>query len=106
LYDVALLTFVGSLGCFATNYLVFAVAIFFDKNNIFPKWLAYVAIWQLVTELLAAPVFIFRKGPFSWNGVISFWEGTFLFGIFLACLIRLLQRMVQPQPAGDPASVA
>lgn len=101
LYDVAFLTFVGSLGCFTTNYVIFAVAVLLDENGIFPKWLAYVAIWQVVTELLAVPVFIFRKGPFSWNGVISFWEGTVLFGIFLTCLIRLLRTAIRDQPTGN-----
>lgn len=98
LYDVAFLTFVGSLGCFATNYLVFAIAILQDRNGIFPRWLAYVAIWQVVTEVLAAPVFVFRSGPFAWNGVISFWEGTILFGIFLAALIRLSRTAIRRQP--------
>ena len=98
LYDVAFLTFVGSLGCFATNYLVFAVAVLQDRNGIFPRWLAYVAIWQIVTEVLAAPVFVFRSGPFAWNGVISFWEGTILFGIFLGALIRLSRTAIRRQP--------
>lgn len=98
LYDMSFLTFVGSLGCFTANYVIFALAVLLDGNDVFPKWLAYVAIWQVVTELLAVPVFIFRKGPFSWNGVISFWEGTVLFGIFLTCLIRLLRTAIQQQP--------
>ncbi len=97
LYDVGLLTFVGSLGCFATNYLVLAVAIFLDKNKIFPTWFAYVSIWQIVTELLAAPVFIFKQGPFAWNGAISFYEGTALFGVYAACLIMLLRKAIEQQ---------
>lgn len=101
LYDVGLLSYVGSLGCFATNYLVFAVAIFMDRNRIFPKWLGYMLVWQIVTELLAAPVFIFRKGAFAWNGAISFYEGTVIFGVFLTCLIVLLRRAVQEQPVGE-----
>src|SRR5262249_23228395 len=36
LYDVALLTFIGSMGCFATQYLILAIAILLDKNGIFP----------------------------------------------------------------------
>jgi hypothetical protein len=36
LYDTAFLTFVGSLGCFATNYVIFAIAVLMDRNNIFP----------------------------------------------------------------------
>jgi hypothetical protein len=105
LYDVAFLSFVGSLGCFTANYAFFAIAILLDRNNIFPKWLAYVAVWQIVTELLAVPVFVFRRGPFSWNGVISFWEGTILFGIFLFCLIRLLKTAIEKQPAAAGSGV-
>ena len=101
LYDVALLTFVGSLGCFTTNYLVLALAIFLDKNGVFPKWMAYVTFWQIATELLAAPVFIFHKGAFAWNGAISFYEGTVIFVVFLGCLIFLLRRAIQQQPVDE-----
>jgi hypothetical protein len=100
LYDVGLLSFVGSLGCFVTNYLVLAIAIFMDDNNIFPKWLAYMALWQIVTELLAVPVFIFRKGAFGWNGAISFYEGTVIFGVFMTFLIVQLRRAIQQEPLG------
>jgi hypothetical protein len=102
LYDVGLLTFVGSLGCFATNYLVLAAAIFMDKNKIFPRWMAYVSVWQIVTEVLAMPVFVFRKGPFAWDGAISFYEGTVIFGIFLSCLILLVRKAIQAQPPDQP----
>lgn len=97
LYDTALLSFVGSLGCFSTGYLVFAVAIFLDTNAIFPRWLAYVTIWQIVTELLAAPVFVFRRGPFAWNGSISFWMGTAIFAFWQVCVIILVRTAVQRQ---------
>jgi hypothetical protein len=101
LYDLALLTFVGSLGCFVANYVVFALAVLFDKNEIFPKWLGYMAVWQIVTELLAVPVFVFRKGAFAWHGAISFYEGTVIFGIFLCCLIVMMRRAIERQPVGD-----
>jgi hypothetical protein len=101
LYDVGLLTFVGSLGCFTANYLVLAIAIFLDENGIFPRWMAYITFWQVATELLAAPVFVFRKGAFAWNGAISFWEGTLIFVVFLCCLILLLRRAVARQPDGE-----
>ena len=56
MYDLGLLSYVGSLGCFSTMYFALAVAILYDKNQIFPKWLAYVSIWQIVTEIMAMPV--------------------------------------------------
>lgn len=101
MYDMTFLSFVGSLGCFSAAYLVFAIAILLDKNAIFPKWLAYISIWQIVTELLAAPVFIFRSGPFAWNGSISFWMGTAVFGFWEVCLIVLLKKAVDRQPLGE-----
>lgn len=101
LYDLTFLSFVGSLGCFSVGYLVFAIAILLDRNEIFPKWLAYISIWQIVTEILAAPVFIFRSGPFAWNGSISFWMGTAIFGFWQVCVIVLLKKAVDRQPLGE-----
>ena len=65
LYDLGFLCFVGSLGCFIIQYLMFSIAIFLDKRGIFPKWLGYFTIWAMVTEFVAAPVFITDTGPFA-----------------------------------------
>jgi hypothetical protein len=101
LYDITFLTFVGSLGCFATNYLVLSLAILLDKNGVYPKWLAYVGIWQIVTEVIAVPCFIYRTGPFAWNGALAFYEGTAIFGVFLIALIYTTRVAVLNQPAGE-----
>ena len=101
LYDLGLLSYVGSLGCFTTAWFVLATAIFFDKNEVFPKWLAYVTIWQIVTELLAAPVFISKAGPFAWNGSISFWLGVVVFGFWLMCVIAFLKKATERQPLDE-----
>ncbi len=100
-YDTALLTFVGSLGCFLANYCVLTLAVLLDKNNIFPKWLGYMGVWQIVTELMAAPVFIFKRGPFAWNGAIAFYEGTVIFAIFLIFLILQVRKAIEHQPADE-----
>ena len=101
LYDMALLSFVGSLGCFVIQYLVFAIAILLDQRGIFPKWLAYMSIWGLVTELVAAPAWIFRGGPYAWNGAISFWLGTIIFVVWEFCLVVLLYKAIKNQPADE-----
>ncbi len=97
LYDWCLLSFVGSLGCFATQNMVLALAIFLDRNEIFPKWLAYMSIWMIVTELLAGPVFIFKSGPLAWNGSISFWMGTAVFVLWEVCIIWLMRTAINRQ---------
>lgn len=97
LYDLALLSFVGSLGCFCTQNMVLALAIFLDRNGIFPKWLAYMSIWMIVTELLAGPVFIFTSGPLAWNGSISFYLGTVVFVVWQTSIIYLLFMTIKRQ---------
>lgn len=97
LYDLALLSFVGSLGCFCTQNMVLALAIFLDRNDVLPKWLAYMSIWMIVTELLAGPVFIFPSGPLAWNGSISFYIGTVVFVVWQMSIIYLLFMTIKRQ---------
>jgi hypothetical protein len=104
LYDMGMLSFVGSLGCFVTQYLVFAIAIFLDKRGIFPKWLAYMSIWGLVTELVAMPIWIFRDGPYAWDGLISFYLGTIIFVTWEFCLIVCLYKAIKHQPLEELAA--
>nr|MDT0525098.1 hypothetical protein [Streptomyces sp. DSM 41633] len=73
LYDLGMLSYNGSLGCFTAAYLVLAIAILYDKNSVFPAWFAYVTIWQIITEVIATQMFLFPSGPFAWNGSIAFW---------------------------------
>ena len=101
LYDMGFVGFVGCLGCFVCQYTVFAAAIFLDKNDIFPKWLGWITIWGIVTELLAVPVWIFREGPYSWNGMISFYLGTIIFIIWLTSLMLLLRRNIGRHPIDE-----
>ncbi|MBO0678076.1 hypothetical protein JRC04_11420 [Mycolicibacterium sp. S2-37] len=101
LYDLGCLSYVGSLGCFTAAYFGLAIAILYDRNQIFPKWLAYVTIWQIVTEILAVPVWVFKAGPFAWNGSMSFWTGVVIFGFWLSCVIFFLKKANEHQPVGQ-----
>lgn len=92
LYDLGMLSYNGSLGCFTAAYLVFAIAILYDKNNIFPAWFAYVTIWQIITEVIATQMFVFQSGPFAWNGSIAFWWAVVVFSVWLSALIVLLRQ--------------
>lgn len=98
LYDLGFLCFVGSLGCFVIQYVVFAIAVFLDKREIFPKWLGYFSIWTLVTELVAAPVFVTKTGPFAWDGLLSFYQGTVIWVVWQTCVTVCLYRAIKNQP--------
>jgi hypothetical protein len=99
LYDMGLLSFVGSLGCFFIQYIVFAAAIFLDERGIFPKWLGYMSIWGAVTELVAVPIWMFRSGPYAWDGLISFYLGTLIFVAWEFCLVVCLYKAIKRQRA-------
>jgi hypothetical protein len=101
LYDMGMLSFVGSLGCFVTQYLVFAIAILLDKRGVFPKWLGYMSIWGLVTELVAAPIWIARDGAYAWDGLISFYLGTIIFVVWEICLVVCLYKAIKRQPVEE-----
>jgi len=98
LYELGFLSFVGSLGCFVVQYLVFAIAIFLDRRMIFPRWLGYLTIWALVTELVAIPIWITHTGPFAWDGLLSFWLGTAIFVGWEFCMCVCLYRAIKSQP--------
>jgi hypothetical protein len=101
LYDMGFVGFVGFLGCFVVQYMVFATAIFLDKNEIFPKWLGYITIWGILTELVAAPVWVFREGPYAWNGMISFYLGTMVYVVWITSLMLMLARSINKYPVED-----
>lgn len=102
LYDLGMLSYNGSLGCFTAAYLVLAIAILYDKNDIFPKWFAYVSIWQIVTEVIATQMFVFYSGPFAWNGSISFWVAVVVFSVWLGALIFILRNAAAREPVDSP----
>jgi hypothetical protein len=101
LYDIGILSYNGLLGCYIAAYLAFAVAILYDKNGIFPKWLAYMSIWQIVTEFISIGYWISRAGAFAWNGSIALWLALFVFGTWLTCQGIFLKVATDRQPAGS-----
>ena len=97
LYDFGYLAFIGSLGCFCVMWMAFGLAIILDENNILPKWLGYYTIWQYVTELMAAPVWIAKSGPFAWNGLMTFW-----FAMIALCFVAVPRVPVHLQGDQEP----
>jgi hypothetical protein len=98
LYDFGYLAYIGSLGCFCVMWMAFALAILLDQNNILPKWLGYYTIWQYVTELMAAPVWIAKSGPFAWNGLMTFWLAMALYVPWQIIVYLCIYRAIKNQP--------
>ena len=103
LYDLGMLSYNGSLVCFTVAYFVLALAILYDKREILPKWFAYVTIWQIVTEVIATQMYVFKAGPFAWNGSLAFWWSVVIFSIWLSSLIAVLARATSREDLGERA---
>lgn len=100
LYDFAFLSFTGTMGVFLIGSLVWMVAILIDKNRVFPKWFGYLNLCNALTEVVVAPAWIFQRGVFAWNGLISWWIDMVVFGLYTGVFIMLLRKMIQREDFG------
>lgn len=67
--------------------VVVAIAIFLDRSAepIYPRWIAFAALWTGVLMVPAGFIGFFKTGPFAYNGVIGFFvPATAFFGWMLA----------------------
>ncbi len=95
LYDLAFLSFSGTMGVFLIGSLVWMLAILIDKNRVFPKWFGYLNLCNALTEVVVAPAWIFQRGAFAWNGAIAWWINVAVFGLYTVVFIVLLRRMIE-----------
>ena len=102
LYDLGLLSYVGSLGCFSVAYFAFADRDPVRQERDLPQ---VAGLHQRVADRHRDPR---RPGvrlqgrAFAWNGSISFWMGTVVFGVWLTCVIMFLKKATELQPADTP----
>nr|WP_119185013.1 hypothetical protein [Mycobacterium decipiens] len=101
LYDLAFLSFVGTMGVFLIGSLVWMLAILIDKNRVFPKWFGYLNLCNALTEIVVSPAWIFRRGVLAWNGQIAWWLNMVIFGIYTGVFILLLRKMIQREDYRD-----
>jgi hypothetical protein len=68
----------------------------------FPRWFGYYTIWTMIVFEVGPLGFLFKSGPFAWNGLIVFWLPLSFFGAWLGVTAwRLLHalRLQEAQPA-------
>lgn len=101
LYDLAFLSFEGTMGVFLIGSLVWMVAVLLDQNRVFPKWFGYLNLCNALTEVVVAPAWIFRSGPFAWDGAIAWWINMGVFVTYTAVFLTLLRRMILREDFGS-----
>ena len=104
LHDLALL----SLFTTVQFYIFFGVSVAVAclraqtaPDSPFPRLFGYFTIWCTLMFEIGGVAFLFKSGPFSWNGLFIFWIPFFFFFIWLTTLCVLLLKALRAQSRDD-----
>jgi hypothetical protein len=111
LYDLILFLFLVPWPPFTLWQIVAGFAILSSTNDetVFPRWTGYFSMWAGALELFSAMCVFFYSGPFSYNGLVTFWvpgASFFIWVLVLAIVqIRGLSRMTDVPQTNQAAEV-
>lgn len=74
-----------------------------DELSALPRWLGYLILWCAVAFEVGALAFMFKTGPFAWNGLLVFWMPLVLFGLWVPVTSIVMIRALKRQMAALPA---
>lgn len=81
---------------FSIWMFIIAAAILMDRSEVklYPRWAGWLNIWCGILIFPAALIVFFKKGPFAYDGLISFWFAVFVFFGWMASMTWLSFRAV------------
>jgi hypothetical protein len=72
-----------------------------DPLSAFPRWLGWMNLWIAIIFEVGAPSFLFKTGPWAWNGLIVFWMPfTFYFLWQIVMYISMFGALKRQEAAG------
>ncbi|RNL65953.1 hypothetical protein [Zhongshania marina] len=63
------------------------------------RWMAYMTVWAAILYVPGALLPFFPDGPFSWEGIISFWMVAVVLFVWIAVAWWLTVRSIKSAPA-------
>src|SRR5829696_4042584 len=76
---------------FLTGFAILSDA---NRQTMFPRWTGYFSLWAGALEVFSALSVFFYSGPFSYNGLVTFWvPGVSFFGWVLVMAIVQVRRL-------------
>ena len=99
LSDIALLPFVGAWMTVVFQWIATAIVIFQDTSPdpAFPRWAAYLNLWVAIASIPSSILQFVHRGPFAWNGILSFWFAAAAFGIWILVMSVLMIQAIKRQ---------
>jgi hypothetical protein len=100
MHELGMLTLVTTDQFYIFMWIGVAV-LCFTKTNVahspFPRWMGYFTLWTALMFEAGAVAFLFKTGPFAWNGLLVFWSPLTLFGAWIAIMSTLLIKNIKRQ---------
>lgn len=99
LHDIGFLAFTFSTLPFVVIAQICYIIVFFrDRTQrVFPRWLAYMAVLDLLIFVPNALVPFFKSGPFAWNGVMGIYLPLTAYSVFMICFMTTVMRKRSPK---------
>jgi hypothetical protein len=70
-----------------------AFAILSPTNTevVFPRWTGYLSLWAGALEMFSALCVFWYRGPFSYNGLVTFWVpgASFFVWVFVMAVVQI-----------------
>lgn len=70
-----------------------------DPKSPFPRWIGFFTIWAALAFEVGAIAFMFKKGPFSWNGLFVYWCPLIIFGAWVSTVAFSMLSAIKRQRA-------
>jgi hypothetical protein len=105
LNDLAWLPFVGIISLFMVQCAAIAACVLQGMNQtVFPRWAGYFNIWAALLLSPAVLIYFFKSGPFAWDGVLVFWIGLTVLGVWFAVMSVVLRAAILGQESDERES--
>ena len=103
--DLAWLPFFGIVSTAIIQMVTLGYLTLRDKRSepIYPRWFAYLQFWCAAGVVPAAFVLVFHSGPLAWNGILAYWVGLSVGGIWFVATTVMTARAIKRMPDDDPA---
>ncbi|HEX4247863.1 MAG TPA: hypothetical protein VH008_08335 [Pseudonocardia sp.] len=77
-----------------------AIAVFADDSEVplFPRWTAYLSLWNAFLLVPGGLMAFFKVGPFAWNGVMAFYIPLLVFFVWLVGMTVAMLRISAREP--------
>ena len=102
LHELGCLTFVTTDQFFIFQMIpmgIVSLRMQHDEHSAFPRWLGYLTLWTALSFEAGALAFMFKSGPFSWDGLLAFWVPLALYGVWITIICGMILRALKRQSA-------